>query len=64
MSPDPKTIRRVILASSLGFFGGKFFPPGNETAQLLASLATFGVGIAATVALVAGRNSPLPPNGL
>jgi MFS family permease len=54
------TIRRVILASSLGtlfewydfylygslavFFGTKFFPPGNETAQLLASLATFGAG--------------------
>ncbi len=50
----------VILASSLGtlfewydfylygslavFFGGRFFPPGNETAQLLASLATFGAG--------------------
>jgi MFS family permease len=57
---DPKTLRRVILASSLGtvfewydfylygslavFFGAKFFPPGNETAQLLASLATFGAG--------------------
>src|SRR4030095_5989329 len=26
------------------FFGAKFFPPGNETAQLLASLATFGAG--------------------
>ncbi len=54
------TIRRVILASSVGtlfewydfylygslavFFGTKFFPPGNETAQLLASLATFGAG--------------------
>jgi len=57
---DPKTIRRVILAASLGtlfewydfylygslavFFGGLFFPAGNETAQLLASLATFGAG--------------------
>ena len=57
---DSKTIRRVILASSLGtlfewydfylygslaiFFGGLFFPEGNETAQLLASLATFGAG--------------------
>src|SRR5690606_33259173 len=57
---DKDTIRRVILASSLGtvfewydfylygslavFFGSKFFPPGNETAQLLASLATFGAG--------------------
>ena len=26
------------------FFGGLFFPPGNETASLLASLATFGAG--------------------
>jgi MFS family permease len=57
---DPKTLRRVIWASSLGtlfewydfylygalaiFFSSKFFPPGNETAQLLASLATFGAG--------------------
>jgi MFS family permease len=55
---DKKTIRRVIIAASLGtlfewydfylygslaiFFGGLFFPSGNETAQLLASLATFG----------------------
>ena len=59
-STDPKTLRRVIWASSLGtlfewydfylygalaiFFSSKFFPPGNETAQLLASLATFGAG--------------------
>ncbi len=57
---DPVTLRRVILASSVGtlfewydfylygslavFFGGLFFPKGNETAQLLASLATFGAG--------------------
>jgi MFS family permease len=57
---DKATLRRVIVASSLGtvfewydfylygslavFFGSKFFPPGNETAQLLASLATFGAG--------------------
>src|SRR6188474_2689085 len=57
---DRATIRRVLIAASLGtlfewydfylygslavFFGGKFFPPGNETAQLLASLATFGAG--------------------
>jgi MFS family permease len=57
---DKSTLRRVIVASSLGtvfewydfylygslavFFGAKFFPPGNETAQLLASLATFGAG--------------------
>ena len=53
-------LRRVIFASSVGtlfewydfylygslalFFGARFFPPGNETAQLLASLATFGAG--------------------
>ena len=57
---DPALIRRVILASSVGtlfewydfdlygslavFFGGLFFPKGNDTAQLLASLATFGAG--------------------
>jgi MFS family permease len=57
---DRKTLRRVIVAASVGtlfewydfylygslaiFFGGFFFPPGNETAQLLASLATFGAG--------------------
>jgi MFS family permease len=57
---DRATLVRVIAASSLGtlfewydfylygslalFFGGRFFPPGNETAQLLASLATFGAG--------------------
>jgi MFS family permease len=50
----------VITASSVGtlfewydfylygslavFFGKKFFPAGNDTAQLLASLATFGAG--------------------
>src|SRR5262249_29705331 len=54
------SLRRVILASSLGtlfewydfylygtlavFFGDLFFPPGNERAALLASLATFGAG--------------------
>ncbi|MGE5786560.1 MAG: MFS transporter [Myxococcales bacterium] len=57
---DATTLRRVILASSVGtlfewydfylygslavFFGSLFFPSGNETAQLLASLATFGAG--------------------
>ena len=57
---DSATLRRVILAASVGtlfewydfylygslavFFGGLFFPKGNETAQLLASLATFGAG--------------------
>jgi MFS family permease len=56
----PATLRGVILASSLGtlfewydfylygtlavFFGQLFFPPGNERAALLASLATFGAG--------------------
>ncbi|MEO8183331.1 MAG: MFS transporter, partial [Deltaproteobacteria bacterium] len=59
LAPDA-TLRRVITASSVGtlfewydfylygslavFFGKKFFPAGNETAQLLASLATFGAG--------------------
>ncbi|HJQ97974.1 MAG TPA: MFS transporter [Candidatus Polarisedimenticolaceae bacterium] len=58
--PLSPLLRRVILASSLGtlfewydfylygslavFFGGLFFPPGNDTAALLASLATFGAG--------------------
>jgi len=57
---DAQTIRKVIVASSVGtlfewydfylygslalFFGGLFFPKGNETAQTLASLATFGAG--------------------
>ncbi|HTP79159.1 MAG TPA: MFS transporter [Bacteroidota bacterium] len=55
-------VKRVILASSVGtlfewydfylygslatFFGGLFFPKGNETAGFLASLATFGAGFA------------------
>src|SRR5678815_4533294 len=59
-TPDRPVITRVIVAASLGtlfewydfylygslavFFGGLFFPKGNETAQLLASLATFGAG--------------------
>jgi len=57
---DRSTLRRVIVASAVGtlfewydfylygslavFFGKKFFPEGNDTAQLLASLATFGAG--------------------
>jgi MFS family permease len=57
---DSATLRRVIVASAIGtlfewydfylygslavFFGKKFFPEGNDTAQLLASLATFGAG--------------------
>src|ERR1700720_243303 len=54
--------RLVIVAASLGtvfewydfflygslavFFSALFFPPGNETAAFLASLATFGAGFA------------------
>lgn len=54
--------RLVVFAASLGtvfewydfflygslavFFSSLFFPPGNETAALLASLATFGAGFA------------------
>jgi MFS family permease len=57
---DRSTIRRIIFAASLGtlfewydfylygslavFFGGLFFPATNDTAKLLASLATFGAG--------------------
>jgi MFS family permease len=57
---DRATIRRIIFAASLGtlfewydfylygslavFFGGLFFPATNDTAKLLASLATFGAG--------------------
>src|SRR6187551_3246754 len=60
VAPDSATLRRVIVASALGtlfewydfylygslavFFGKLFFPSGNDTAQLLASLATFGAG--------------------
>src|SRR3954469_14839812 len=60
LTASPATLRRGILAASLGtlfewydfspygslavFFGGLFFPSGNDTAQLLASLATFGAG--------------------
>lgn len=65
--------RRVIFASSLGtvfewfdfylygtlavFFGSLFFPPGNDTAAFLGSLATFGAGFAVRPlgALVFGR---------
>ncbi len=65
--------RKVIFASSLGtvfewydfylygtlalFFGGLFFPPGNELAANLASLATFGAGFGVRPfgALVFGR---------
>src|SRR6266436_4262678 len=65
--------RRVIFASSLGtvfewydfylygtlaaFFAGLFFPPGNDVAAYLASLATFGAGFGVRPfgALVFGR---------
>jgi len=70
---ETATLWRVILASSLGtlfewydfylygslavFFGELFFPPGNERAALLASLATFGAGFGVRPlgALVFGR---------
>jgi MFS family permease len=69
----PQEQRKVVLAASLGtifewydfylygslavFFGALFFPPGNETAAFLASLATFGAGFAVRPfgALVFGR---------
>src|SRR6476469_10851213 len=60
MTGERGLLRRIILAASLGtlfewydfylygslavFFGGLFFPKGSSTAQLLASLATFGAG--------------------
>ncbi len=68
-----RALWKVILASSLGtlfewydfylygslavFFGELFFPPGNERAALLASLATFGAGFGVRPlgALVFGR---------
>ena len=70
---DERTLWKVIFASSLGtlfewydfylygslavFFGELFFPPGNERAALLASLATFGAGFGVRPlgALVFGR---------
>jgi MFS family permease len=70
---DRASARKVILASSVGtifeyydfylygtlavFFGTLFFPPGNEQAALLASLATFGAGFGVRPlgALVFGR---------
>ena len=71
--PAEHNLSRIILASSLGtlfewydfylygslavFFGELFFPPGNERAALLASLATFGAGFGVRPlgALVFGR---------
>ena len=60
---EPARTRLVLVAASFGtvfewydfflygslavFFGTLFFPPGNETAGFLASLATFGAGFAA-----------------
>jgi MFS family permease len=57
---EEKVLWKVILAASVGtlfewydfylygslaiFFGDLFFPPGNDRAALLASLATFGAG--------------------
>ena len=70
---EPRQLRRVLVASSVGtlfewfdfylygalavFFGGLFFPPGNDRAALLASLATFGAGFGVRPlgALVFGR---------
>ena len=59
---DESRMRLVVVAASLGtvfewydfflygslavFFSALFFPPGNETAAFLASLATFGAGFA------------------
>jgi MFS family permease len=36
----------LLYGSLVTFFGALFFPPGNETAALLASLAAFGAGFA------------------
>jgi predicted MFS family arabinose efflux permease len=46
-----------LYGSLVTFFGALFFPPGNETAALLASLAAFGAGFAIRPlgALVFGR---------
>ncbi|UOP10329.1 MFS transporter [Pseudomonas palleroniana] len=57
---NPTETRRVVFAAALGtvfewydffiygslavFFSGLFFPKGNESAAMLASLATFGAG--------------------
>jgi MFS family permease len=72
-APLDQKHRLVITASALGtvfewydfyifgtlaaFFGGAFFPPGNETAAYLSSLALFGVGFSVRPfgALVFGR---------
>jgi MFS family permease len=72
-APEARSLRRILVAASLGtlfewydfylygtlavFFGELFFPPGNERAALLASLATFGAGFGVRPlgALVFGR---------
>ena len=38
-----RVARNAVLGLAI-FFGGLFFPAGNDTAQLLASLAAFGAG--------------------
>jgi MFS family permease len=59
---EPTKTRSVVIAASLGtvfewydfylygslavFFSALFYPPGNDTAAFLASLATFGAGFA------------------
>src|SRR5262250_2283727 len=59
---DASSMRLVVIAASLGtvfewydfflygslavFFSALFYPPGNDTAAFLASLATFGAGFA------------------
>jgi MFS family permease len=71
--PADRSLRRILVAASVGtlfewydfylygtlavFFGELFFPPGNERAALLASLATFGAGFGVRPlgALVFGR---------
>jgi len=69
----PKELRRVVFASSFGtvfewydfflyatlapFFAALFFPPGNETAALLAAFATYAAGFVVRPfgALIFGR---------
>src|SRR5215469_5966701 len=61
-SEEASRMRLVVIAASLGtvfewydfflygslaaFFSTLFYPPGNDTAAFLASLATFGAGFA------------------
>jgi MFS family permease len=73
VAPSGQAVRKVIFASSLGtvfewydfyiyatlapFFAALFFPPGNATAALLASFATYAAGFLVRPfgALVFGR---------